>query len=367
MRDAPPSVAQVVGVPFMPPARLGTTATRVRAAITGLARRMAPPPVAILEALFGLLDHRVLVALCDADIPDILTGPAHPTDLARRAGCDPEGLERLLRAAAVNRWVRFDRRGRVRPTRFTGFLRRDHPGGWRAWADFAGGPEITSAVALLAAGPTATDPFLAANGSPFFEWMADHPDRWVTFDAAMAAGARMHALALLAALDWPPHSAICDIGGGTGHLLATMLGLLPHATGTVLDLPDVVARAVKLDRLTARAGDMFDAVPTGFDTYLLVNVLHDWGDDDVIRILGTLATVAGPARIIVVDADHPRTPRDRIATGADVLMAALTGGGRERDRDALSALATSAGLRLAGSTRLASGDWAHELRSTPGP
>jgi len=75
-----------------------------------------------------------------------------------------------------------------------------------------------------------------------------------------------------------------------------------------------------------------------------------------------VAAACGSARIIVVDADHPSRPRDRIATGADVLMAALTGGGRERDRDALAALAAVAGLHLVRSTPLASGDRAHELR-----
>ena len=362
MSNPPVKPTDVIGVPFLPPARLSTSVTSVRAGIARLMGRTAPPPIAILDALFGILDHRVLVALCEVGVPDLLTGPVTPAELARRTGSDPERLERLLRLAALNGWVRIDRRGRVRPTRITEFLRRDHPGGWRAWVDFAGGSEVTSAVAALSAGSPANDPFRAANGSPFFDWMAEHPDRWASFDGAMAAGARMHALALLAAVEWYEHSRICDVGGGTGELLATMLRYLPEATGTVLDLPDVVARAAQHDRLAARAGDMFHEVPGGFDTYLLVNVLHDWGDDDVVTILSTVAAACGSARIIVVDADHPSRPRDRIATGADVLMAALTGGGRERDRDALAALAAVAGLHLVRSTPLASGDRAHELR-----
>ncbi len=364
MVDPISTPADVVGLPFMPPARVTTTATRVRFAVAGLSARMAPPPVAILEALFGLLDHRVLVALCEADIPDLLVTPTRPADLAHRAGADPERLERLLRSAAVNRWVRFDRRGRVRPTRFTRFLRRDHPGGWRAWVDFAGGAEVMAAVTGLSASPGHIDPFLTANGAPFFEWMARHPDRWATFDQAMAAGARMHALALRSAVDWPEASSICDIGGGTGHLLATLLQQLPTATGTVLDLPDVVTRSVQHERLSAEGGDMFDTIPAGFEHYLLVNVLHDWGDHDVTAILTNVAAAAGPARVLVVDADSPKVPRDRIASGADVLMAALTGGGRERDASALATLADRAGLRLVHSIRLASGDWAHELRTT---
>jgi hypothetical protein len=51
-----------------------------------------------------------------------------------------------------------------------------------------------------------------------------------------------------------------------------------------------------------------------------------------------------------------------VATAADVLMAALTEGGRERDQVQLADLGRTAGLELVSSTLLASGDWAHELR-----
>jgi hypothetical protein len=49
---------------------------------------------------------------------------------------------------------------------------------------------------------------------------------------------------------------------------------------------------------------------------------------------------------------------------ADVLMAALTDGGHERDAAAFAALARPCGLALRRTTRLASGDLAHELRRT---
>ena len=62
-----------------------------------------------------------------------------------------------------------------------------------------------------------------------------------------------------------------------------------------------------------------------------------------------------------------------MAICADVLMAALTKGGRERNAAQFAALGRACGLVLTKSTRLASGDLAHELRpltsarpSTPG-
>ncbi len=220
---------------------------------------------------------------------------------------------------------------------------------------------MSGAIAALGGSEGSSDCFAEANGLPFFEWMAEHPSRWAVFDEAMAAGARMHALALLSALEWGGTKSICDVGGGTGALSAALLDRLPNSTATVLDLEAVVARAVAHPRIDFVAGDAFMEVPGGHDTYLLVNVIHDWGDDDAMALLRRVREAAGPARVIVVDADHPPVPRELVATAADVLMAALTGGGRERSAGELATLARSAELELIRSTRLASGDWAHEL------
>jgi SAM-dependent methyltransferase len=363
-RPSPPTLnaKSVLGVPFLPPGAITGISNRAREAVGHLHARMAPPPVRILEGIFGVLDHRVLVVLCAAGVPDALTGKTNPAALASKIGVDPVALERLLRFAAARGWVRIDRRGRVRPTAVTAFLRRDHPGGWRAWVEFAGGDEIVASIASLSIGARPVDAFAAANGIPFFDWMARHPDRWTAFDNAMAAGGRMHALTLDAALDWSAANRVCDVGGGTGQLLASLLELQPHLEGVLFDLPDVVARAVQHARLTAIGGDAFREVPKGFDTYLLVNVLHDWNDDDAGKILECVAQAALPdARIIVVDNERTVTPRNDLAVSADVLMAALTNGGRGRTTSEFAALGKPCGLRLARTVRLASGDVAHEF------
>ena len=326
---------------------------------------MGPPPIQILESLFGQLDHRVLVALCEADVPDQLTGPMTIAELARRTESDPERLERLVRFGSIRRWLRIDRRGRVRPTRVTAFLRTDHPGGWRSWVDFAGGDDVMRAVSALSTRANPVDTFAATNGQPFFEWMATHPERGATFDRAMAAGGRMHALALAAAVDWSTSTRVCDVGGGTGDLIAALLDLEPTLVGTVLDRPAVIARAVEHPRLDAQPGDAFVAVPAGFDTYLLVNVLHDWNDDDAVAILRRVAEVAvlADSRVFVIEGDRTVVPRDGLAICTDVLMAAMTNGGHERSPAAFADLGRAAALRLVQSIPLASGDLAHEFRS----
>ena len=57
----------VLGVPSVPPGFVTSGVNRVRAALGRVHAALAPPPVRILEGLFGVLDHRVLVALCAAE------------------------------------------------------------------------------------------------------------------------------------------------------------------------------------------------------------------------------------------------------------------------------------------------------------
>lgn len=357
---AAPTAIDVLGVPLLPPGPLAVAANRARALLGRLHASMAPPPVRILEGVFGMLDHRVLVAICDVGVPDALSGPMEIGELADRLDADAAMLERLLRFAATRGWVAMDRRGRVRATSVTRFLRQGHPGGWRAWVDFSAGEEILAAVAAVSARSPSTDRFAAANGAPFFEWMADHPPRWATFDRAMAAGGRMHGLVLAAALDWDDDETVCDVGGGTGELAATLLGSRPGLRATVVDLPDVVDRAVDHPRLSVVGVDIFERVPEGFDTYLLVNVLHDWDDADAIHILRrVVAAASGRARVVVVESERTPVPLPDVAVAADVLMGALTEGGRERTTSEFRALGVVVGLDLVRTARLASGDVAH--------
>lgn len=364
------TVADVLGVPVFPPSRVAGIGNRVRAGLARLHRVSAPPPARIIEAALGTLDLAALSALCQLEIPDRLVSPTDIASLADELGFDRVRLERLLRYAATRGWVRIDRHRTVRPTRASAFLRRDHPGGWRAWVEFASGPEVLTAIGALDRGLTADgDAFAAANGASFFAWMGGRPDRHAVFDAAMAAGGQMHGLLLARALDWSDARRVCDVGGGDGALLSVLLEEHEQLDGVVFELPEVAARVRARPRLGATAGDAFEAVPSGFDTYLLVNVLHDWDDVAAERLLRNVARALSshevadgqvptplPGRVVIVESEAHSRPRDDLAIRADLLMLALTPGGRERTVEEFTALAARAGLRRQQMRRLASGD-----------
>jgi len=345
-------VAEVLGVPLLPPSRVVGVGNRLRAGLARLHRATAPPPARIIEAALGTLDLAALAALCRLDVPDRLVGPTGCAALADDLGVDRVRLERLLRYAAV-----------------TEFLRRDHPGGWRAWIEFASGPEVHAAIGALDLGLAEdADAFAAVNGASFFAWMGDRPDRHAAFDAAMAAGGQMHGLLIARALDWSDARRVCDVGGGDGALLSVLLAEHEQLDGVVFELPAVAARVRARPRLDAVGGDAFAAVPSGFDTYLLVNVLHDWDDAAAERLLGNVARALGSGdqaddsaqtplrRVVIVESEAHERPRDDLAIRADLLMLALTPGGRERTVEELVALGSQAGLRRQQVRRLASGD-----------
>ena len=89
---------------------------------------------------------------------------------------------------------------------------------------------------------------------------------------------------------------ICDIGGGTGHLLGNLLAKYPHMKGTVLELESVISKkelllAPKLkvsERCFCVAGDMFcsynSQLPSA-DVYMMKMILHDWSDEECVEIL----------------------------------------------------------------------------------
>ena len=354
---------EIVGVPRLPPPAAAAAADRIRAAVASLHRRMAPPPVQVLEGLLGMLDPAALGALCALDIPDKLDRRVTLADLAAAVDADPALVERLVAYAGARGWLRVDRRGSVAPNRTTRFLRHDHPGGWRAWVEFATGPEVLAAVGRLAVDPRADDAFVAANGASFFDWCLEHPERHAVFDAAMSAGGRLHGLVLAEALDWSASARVCDVGGGTGALLGCLLDRQAHLHGVLFDLPPVVDRASPHPRLEVHGGDAFVALPEGCDTYLLVNVLHDWDDERAAVLLRNVARARSDGgQAVVVEGQRHRPPLPTITARTDLLMLALAPGGRERTAAEFAQLADDAGLRLERTVGLPTGDHAHILR-----
>ena len=178
--------------------------------------------------------------------------------------------------------------------------------------------------------------------------------RAAAFQASMAGRAEREAGDVVAVYDFTGLRRLVDVGGGRGVLLSAILRAAPGLSGVLMDRPAAVPEARRRldadglgDRAECVAGDFFAAVPPGADAYLLSRVIHDWDDDDAVRILATCrAAMTGSARLLVVEAILPERARERPdAIRMDLHMLILLGA-RERTEAEFRRLLGDAGLEL---------------------
>jgi hypothetical protein len=332
--------------------------------MSAIQRADARPPAAaaveiVMNLALGYLVSRSLHVATELGIADLVEGgPKSVEALAGCTGAHGETLRRLLRTLAMHGVFAEDEHGRFATTPAARLLQagamRD---GVLLCGDVTGnGSWWQAAGALRHTVMTGEPAFDRKHGMGFFEYLQRHPEcgRW--FDRGMANFAAAENPAIAAAYDYARFGHVVDIGGGQGGLLAEILARHPRVRGTLFDLPQVVRHPAYLDkdalsdRWKSVGGDFFEAVPTGGDAYLLKRILHDWGDEQCVRILRCCRKAMGPrARLLVIDAIVPAGNTPHPAKVMDILMVVFAAG-RERTQEEFAALFARADLRLANVT-----------------
>ncbi|XVF71545.1 hypothetical protein PTKIN_Ptkin12aG0046700 [Pterospermum kingtungense] len=131
--------------------------------------------------------------------------------------------------------------------------------------------------------------------------------------------------------------SIVDVGGGSGATVAEIVKAHPHIKGFNFDLPCVVANAPEYPNVTHVGGDMFPTIPHA-GAIFLKNVLHNWSDEECLRILKNCkkAVPEKNGKVIIVDVVlHPQSESPSYVEGLkmDLRMLATTSGGKERTED----------------------------------
>ena len=168
-----------------------------------------------------------------------------------------------------------------------------------------------------------------------FKYLADRPEEARLFGEAMTAKAHGHVASILGAYDFSGFHVIGDIGGGHGHLLRAVLERAPAARGVLFDLPNVLREVADLasERLMLQPGDFFSDPLPACDAYLLMEVIHDWGDEEATAILKAVRAAApAHAKLLMIEQLVPDEPGPHWAKTLDVLMLAVAGGSNGRGR-----------------------------------
>ena len=318
--------------------------------------------IAPLMDLVTPMAMRVAATLGLADLmPDDGTGESVPVaELAGRAGADPEALARMLRHLVAHGVFTEPRPGEFAVGPAGALLRSGHPASMRAWLNLDGfGGRMDLAFTALAHTVRTGEPaWETVFGQPFWPYLDANPAISASFDSIMAADAGYRA-ALADGYDWTGIRHVIDVGGGTGRLLADVLRRNTQLRGTLVDLPQTVARGreylaeLGLDTRCDVAGQsFFDPLPAGADAYLLNRVVHDWDDARASLILRRCAEAAGRRGRVLVIESHGSAGDDPASFAEMNLRMLVLAGGRERTIDDYAALAASAGLRVTGVHRV---------------
>jgi hypothetical protein len=193
--------------------------------------------------------------------------------------------------------------------------------------------------------------FEMVHGMNLFEFLQRNPTDGELFNRAMTNYSLAAIPAIVAAYDFSNIKKLVDVGGGYGSLLAAILKANPTLQGALFDLPAVVkgakdALAGAQNRAELVAGDFFASVPSGADTYILKNVIHDWDDDRASKILHNVALAMAPAaKVLIVDMVVPAGNEPGPAKLVDMQMIVTTGG-KERSEAEFRELLSSARLKL---------------------
>ena len=350
--------------PRIPPTSVVKRAVALRSRLRRAADAMVPPQGIAAERTFLLAEIKMLGVVCELQVPEAIDDGAGTADaIADRVGAQHDAVERVLRFLASRGWFVRRRDGTYRLNARSRALRRDDPESLHDWVRFMAADwhwDIwNQAIRPVRDGESAAT---AALGKPFFEWVhTDRPDAGATFDGAMRSLSSVAGPLVVRAVDLDGVASICDVGGGTGRLLRSLLDAAPAAQGTVFDLADVVSGAQEvLGDLPARrwstvAGSFFDhgAVPDGHDRYVMQAIMHDWPDERAGLILRNVRAAMSPdSRLWVVDSIVDPAERDDLSKAVDMLMLTVTDGGRERTQPEWERLFAANGLRIESQTQL---------------
>ncbi len=312
------------------------------------------PEETLSAMIAGFKSTQAIYVAAKLGLADLLVdGPKSTETLAAETGVQGFPLYRVLRALASKGIFRETADGTFALTPLAEPLRSDVEGSKRAMAIMMGEEHYRAWGELLHSVRTGETAFDHIYGKPFFDYLADHPEKAANFDAAMVDVHGRETDAILDAYDLSDVTTLADVGGGNGSVLRAALVRDPHMQGLLFDLPSVVARAqrdIERDGLANRCrlvgGDFFEAVPEGADAYLLRHIIHDWPDDKSVEILRTVRRAIPPhGRLLILESVLPPGNEPFFGKMLDLTMMVIPGG-RERTAEEYRSLLDAAGFRL---------------------
>ncbi|KAJ3160793.1 hypothetical protein HDU88_007845 [Geranomyces variabilis] len=308
------------------------------------------------------IETKALVAAVDLGVAEALGGTKMSiAELAIAVEAD-QGKLRQIMSLLANRCV-FSQHGDVFSNNAVStLLRQDDPMSMKSLVGHWGIDTYRAALSLpegLLTKNALKSPWELQVGESFYKWVHE-PDNAASstrVNNAMQSFNGSIQSDLVNGFDWSSlgiAATLVDVGGGTGAIDLALLKQWPNLRVELQDLPDVIEQAQiewkkfhpdLCSRVTFTAQDFFQPQVRTHKHYLIKQCLHNWGDDDCLRILGNLRKSISPDGRLYAAEFVMTTDANAIKHIIDVNMLALVNS-LQRTEDQFVELFEKAGFRV---------------------
>lgn len=307
----------------------------------------------VIQMSMAAIVSRVINVAATLKLPDLLNDrPRTADELALLTATHAPALYRVMRTLASLGFFAEDAQHHFSLRPLGAALKTGTPG--YALAIYVGQECVTRALDnFLYSVKTGKSAFEEAFGIPVFDWLYAHPEQAALYHDVMVGLNGKEPKAVAAAYDFSVFPTIVDVGGSTGNMLTTILSAYPSPRGILYDQPDVVEKAPALieergltDRIRIEGGSFFDHVPPAADAYILSHVIHDWNQEQCLKILANChSAMKADSRLLLVEMVLPDGDAPHPGKLIDMGMLCRTGG-EERTGSQYETLLNLAGFSM---------------------
>ncbi|RDW70943.1 hypothetical protein BP6252_07506 [Coleophoma cylindrospora] len=352
----------------LPDNDLVITTRSVIDAMERLQLRLVPSVLLLADGFFGYLNSKALATVVQLKVPDVLqhSGPSTASQLGELVAVQPERIGQLMDTLVNNGIFTYDEDAeKFAHNRCSLLLCRDHWTQWHLWADLY--PNRFFNISRSIPDAIHRDETRSAAQIEYktelsiFDYLASTGEI-EQFHCTLGSGAVAMAQGL--AVDYPwqelENAELVELGGGSGDFLVSVMREHPSLRGSLVDLQhviellqpkfddpngsftDVASRIVHL-----YVGDFFDDILPA-SCYMIKWCLHNWMDNDVVRILRNARNkliMSPTSRFIIFESVKESGRNGRLPRYGDLVMM-MTVNGKERSRKDWARLANLSGWTL---------------------
>ncbi|MBK8698586.1 MAG: hypothetical protein IPN29_03225 [Saprospiraceae bacterium] len=307
-----------------------------------------PAPIRAFQILGGMMNSFILSSLIKNEVLEAIgSGMSTNDELAKKCNLNNNVLARTLRYASIIGLVNITENKYSLTEVGLSFL-KNTPGSLYGSANFIGAPPWRDSWMnfehCLKSGEPAFDHVF---GQPFFQFLDTNQEYGRPFNHYMTMMTTMVAPVVAEAYDFSAFDKICDVGGGQGILLKAILEKSPRSKGILFDMESAVEENLienSSDRVGIVSGSFFDSIPAA-DCMVLKTIIHDWNDENALKILTNCRKSLNPGGKILLVEQVVDEPYTLMSLFYDLHMQVMLGGA-ERTKQEFKILFESAGLKL---------------------